>query len=161
MKRVLRAFLVTMVVLSAGCDPGMTIRQIKSSGQVSNGGGAPNPQLAIDVDTTHPLIGETWYAPRVTITNPFESPVTVTSVDLIILGATCAEKHPQPGIYPLVVLPGETKVLPVMFDLHDDVRKTFRKPAQLRVSYIRNGEEEIDHAVIVGGPLDFGARQSD
>lgn len=154
MKQFVRALLGATAVLVVACDPGMTIRQTKSSGEVTNGGHAASPQVAIDVKTSHPLIGETWYAPQVRITNSSDSPITVTSIELTARRTTYANKPPQPGIYPLVVSPGKTEALLVWFDIGDAVKKTFQQPAELRVHYRSGSKEEIARTSIVGGPLD-------
>jgi hypothetical protein len=81
-KQVVTVFLTAMVVLVVACDEGMTIRQVKSLHEVPTGGGAPSPQVAIEVETEHPFISEAFYVPRVTITNRFESPITITVSNL-------------------------------------------------------------------------------
>jgi hypothetical protein len=154
-KQAVKAFLAAMVIFVAACDPGMTIHQVKSLREVPSGGGAPSPQVAINIETSHPFIGETWYTSRVGITNWFDLPITVTSIDLTAQGSTLTAKPPQPGSYPFVVLPRETKTLFVLIDLHDDVKKTFRKPAELHVHYRNGDKEEIASTAIVGGPLNY------
>ena len=158
MRRVVIVCLAAMVIFVAACDPGMTIRQAKRLGEVPDGERPPSPQVAIDIATDHPFIGHTWYGPQVRITNWFDLPITVTSIDLIARGDTYANKPPQPGLYPLVLLPRSTAVPLVWFDLNADVKKTFQKPARLRVHYRRDGKEEIATTSLVGGPPGSDAR---
>jgi hypothetical protein len=152
-KNKVRILVVAMPILTAGCDPGMTIRQTKSSYRATSEINPEDAQVAIDVKTSHPLTGETWYAPQVKITNSSNSAITVTSVELTSRGATYTNKPPQPGFYPLLVQPGKTEGLLVWFDLNEAVKKTFQQQAELRVHYRKDNKEEIAHASIVGGPL--------
>jgi hypothetical protein len=152
-KNKVRILAAVIAILAVACDPGMTIRQTKSPHEGTSGIGAAGAQVAIDVKTSHPLTGETWYAPQVRITNSSDSSITITSVELISQGATYANKPPQPGFYPLVVQAGRTEGLLVWFDLKDAVKKTFHQPAELRVHYRKDNKEEIARTSVVGGPL--------
>jgi hypothetical protein len=139
------AFLTAVMVLTIGCDPGMMIRQTSSPGAASGA------SAAVYVKTSHPLIGETWYAPEVKVTNSSDSPIAVTGVELAARSITYANKPRRPGTYPLIVPPGKTEALDIWFDLRDDVKKTFQKSAELRVHYQSSGKEEIAQANIIGG----------
>jgi hypothetical protein len=144
-------YLITVSLLLVACDPGMTIRQIK----VSNGTSA---QLTINVKTQHPLIGHTWYVPQVTVTNSSDSPITITSVELVAKRGTYVNKPRQLESYPSAVPAGKTETLDIWFDLTDDVKETFfRQPAELRVHYKSRGQDETAHVSIIGGPLDTSA----
>ena len=142
-------YLITVSFLLIACDPGMTIRQIKAS----SGNSAP---LRIEVKTQHPLVGQTWYHPRVAITNTLDSAISITSVELVTKAGTYADKRTES--YPLAVLAGKTETLDTLFDLTADVKKTlFRRPAELRVHYRSHGRDETTHVSVIGGPLDTGA----
>jgi len=137
--------------LTIGCDPGMVIRQTSSLGAA---GGA---SVVVYVKTSHPLIGETWYAPGVEVTNSSDSPITVTSVELAARSVTYANNPGRAGTYPLIVPPGKTEALDIWFDLHDDVKNTFQQPAELRVHYRSSGTEKIARANIMGGSQNTNA----
>jgi hypothetical protein len=148
MKRTGTLYFITVMFLLVACDPAITIRQIKAS----NGTSAP---ITINVKTEHPLVGHTFYVPRVTVTNGADWPITITSVELAAKGGTYANKPRQPGSYPSAVPPGKTETLDVWFDLADDVKKTFfRQPAELRVHYRSRGRDETAHVSVIGGHLD-------
>ena len=131
----------------------MTIRQAKSPQKATSGISGGGAQVVLEVKTIHPLIGETWYAPQVKITNSSNSSITVTSVELISQDATFVSNPPQQGFYPLVVQPGKTEGLVVWFDLKNGVKKTFHQPAELRVHYLEDNKEQIAHTRVVGEPL--------
>jgi hypothetical protein len=79
----------------------------------------------IHVKASHPLISQIWYAPEVKVTNSSDSPITITSAELITRRETYANKTARPGTYPVVIQPGSTETLDVGFHLNDDVKKTF------------------------------------
>lgn len=139
--------MTAVMVLTIGCDPGMMIRQTSSPGAASGA------SVAVYVKTSHPLIGETWYAPEVKVANSSDSPIAVTGVELAARSVTYANKPRRPGTYPLIVPPGRTEALDIWFDLHDDVKKTFQGSAELRVHYRSSGKEEVAQANIIGGRL--------
>jgi hypothetical protein len=122
LRQIVSALFSAILLLMDACDPGMTIRQNKS---LSRAGGAAMPAVAIHVKTSHPLIGQTCYAPEVKVTNPSDSPITITSVELVTRRETYANKTARPGTYPLVIQPGSTEIIDVGFRLNDDVKKTF------------------------------------
>jgi len=129
----------------------MTIRQIKALNPTSD-------PITIAVKTEHPIVGHTWYAPQVTVTNGSDSPITITSVELAAKRNTYANNPRQPGNYPSVVSPGKSGTLDIWFDLTDDVKKTFfRQPAELRVHYRSRGEDQTARVSVIGGPLDTSA----
>jgi hypothetical protein len=144
-------FLTALAVLTIGCDPGTIIHQTSSLG-AANG-----TRVAVYVKTSHALIGETWYAPEVKITNSSDSPIAVTGVELAAHRVPYANKPQRPGTYPLIVLPGKTEALDIWFDLHDGVKKTLQDSAKLRVHYRSSGEEAIAQATIIVGPLNASA----
>jgi len=149
-----------LLLLLAGCDPGMSIRQAVqrdstriSPGMVNRG------SLAIHVKTSHVMIGETWYSPEITATNTFDSPVSVSAVELVVKGSTYSTEARRTGLSPVVVPSGQTETLDISFTLHHDVKTTFYKQSgELRVHYQRDGVEEIAQSRIIGGPLDTPAQ---
>lgn len=149
MKRTAGAlYLITVSLLLVACDPGMTIRQIEASN------GTP-ARITLNVKTKHLLIGETSYVPQVTVTNNSDSPITITSVELIAKRGTYANKPLQPGSYPMAVPPGKTETLDIWFDLADHVKETFfRQPAEVRVHYKSRSQDETAHVSVIGGHLD-------
>ena len=151
MRRIVRAVFGALLVLMVACDPGMTIRQADSpSNEEEVAKGPP----VIHVKTDHPLIGETWYAPEIKVTNTSGSSIFITRVELAARGKTY-ENHPhRPETFPLTIQPGSTDALDVWFQLEENVRKLFQQSAELRVHYRSSSSEGIAHATIVGGPLD-------
>jgi hypothetical protein len=148
----LGTLLTATLVVTVACDPGMTISQASSPGA------AKGARVAVNVKTSHPLVGETWYAPDTKVRNSSESPITVTGVELSARGVTYANRPRRPGTYPLIVPPGGTDALDIWFDLNDGVKKTFQQSAELRVHY-RNGDgEEVAEVKMIGGPLNTDAR---
>lgn len=139
----------------AGCDPGMTIRQAVQHDRVRVSPGTAGPEAAtVNVKTSDPLIGETWYAPDATITNALDTPITISRVELIAKGISYANKPRGQGTYPLVVGAGRTETLDICFDLREDVWKTFfKQPAELRVYYGSDGKEQIAHTTVIGEHL--------
>lgn len=156
MKLLLAALVIAIAFLSGACDPGMTIYQTHSATTESGSGDA---RVAVYVNTTHPLIGETWYAPDdVSVTNLSEKPIIITDVELTANGTTYKSTHPRAtGNYPLTIAPAKTENLPVWFDLKADVARTFEKAAELRVHFRKGGEDSVVRAHIVGGPLGTNA----
>jgi hypothetical protein len=137
----------------AACDRGMTIRQ-----DVPNEGREANTSVAIHVRATNPLIGETWYAPEVEITNLSGSPITVITVELVAQRATLQNKPRRSGTYPLEIPPRQTETLDIWFELADTVKKTLQEPAELRMHYRSGSKEQIAQTSLIGGPLDAGTR---
>jgi len=145
-KQIIRTFYGAAFILLIGCDPGITIRQVKPT--------SAGPQVTINVKTSHQLIGDTWYAPEVKVTNSFGAPITVTKIELAEGKATFENKPRRAGSYPVPISPGDTQLLDVRFDLDESVRKIFHTPTELRVHYRTADKDEIAHATIVGGRLD-------
>jgi len=147
-------FALGLLLIAVACgDPGMTIYQTNSNQSTS----APE-LVAVRVKASHPLIGETSYAPDndVTVTNSFDKPIVITKVELLANGTTYQHKHTgATNEYPLTVAAGKTETLPLWFDLKDYVKETFKNPAELRVYYRNGREESVAQAFIVGGPLDM------
>lgn len=136
-------------ILLAGCDPGLTIRQVEITRESSE-----NHQVTIHIKTNHQLIGDTKYVPEVRVTNSSGAPITVTKVELAERKATYENKPVRLGSYPVPISPGDTKVLDVWFELNDSVRTIFHTPIELRVHYRSGDKDEIARATIVGGRLD-------
>ena len=151
--RVIFFFSIGLLVIFGACDPGMTIYQTNA-----NQNGPANDRVTVRVKTSHPLIGETWYAPDndVTVTNSLDKPIVITKVELVTNRATYQHKHTgATNEYPLTVAAGKTEVLSLWFELNDYVKETFKNPAELRVYYRNGRDESVAHAFIVGGPLDM------
>src|SRR5262245_42919303 len=103
MRNRMRALLITVVFFCVACDPGMTIRQKKFSDETAKQQTTTGGQTIIEIKTSHVLIGESKYAPRVSITNASDSSISVTGVELISRGTVFANNPPPLGLYPLVV----------------------------------------------------------
>ena len=142
-----------MLVLMAACDPGMAIYQSNHSRKAVSSGAASLSQVAIKVKTRHQLIGERSYLTQIEVTNAFDSPITVTSIELIARDVTYANKPQVQESYPHEVPSHETSALQVWFELQDDVYRIFKTPAELRVHYQHGGQEQVIHTSIVGGHL--------
>jgi hypothetical protein len=100
MKPRARALLVVTFALFVGCDPGMTIRQINSRAESKRTVVIVTPDITIEVKTTHQLIGERWYDPQVNVMNSSDSPITITSVELVAQGVTYENKPRAEQTYP-------------------------------------------------------------
>ena len=150
MKQVIGSYSVIVAILLIGCDPGLTIYQVRPANIVNSA----SAEITIHVRTSHPLVGETSYAPEVKITNSSGAPITVTKVELAEGNATYENKPVRAGTYPVSISAGDTQVLDAWFDVKDGVGKIFHKPAELRVYYRSGDKEEIVSTTIVGGPLD-------
>jgi hypothetical protein len=153
--RVFFPFSIALLLIFAACDPGMTIYQTNPTTNQNN---SVPERVTVRVKASHPLIGETWYAPDndVTVTNSLDKPIVITKVELLANGTTYEHKHAgATNEYPLTVSAGKTETLPLWFELKDDVKDTFKTPAELRVYYRNGREESVAHAFIVGGPLDM------
>jgi hypothetical protein len=126
----------------------MTIRQEDPSAGI-----AANTNVVIHVRTTHPFIGETWYAPGVEVQNVSNSPVSVAKVELVARRTTFQNKPFRSGTYPAEIPPGSAATLDVRFDLADPVKKTFQEPVELRVYYRSGSKEQVAHTNLIGGSL--------
>jgi hypothetical protein len=132
------------------CDPGVSIRQIKSQGQTTVGRVAAENQVVLDVKTTRQLIGEAWYDPEVQVTNSTSSPITIESIELATRDKIYTNTPVRPEMSPLKIQPGSTETLHVSFRLDDAVYKVIRQPAELRVHYQIGGTQEIARTSVVG-----------
>lgn len=157
LRKLRTGLLLVFLPLLIGCDPGMIIHQAVQRGNFRHSQAiARASYLRVKVETTHPLQGETWYAPRVEATNLSASPITVSAVELVARGTTYENGPDWIKPYPLVVQPGQTQVLGVWFDLHDNVWKTFfKQAADLRVNYVIDAQEMTAHATIKGEHLNW------
>jgi len=108
--------------------------------------------VVVNVTTTRQLIGETWYAPKVKVTNESNSPVTVTNIELFVRSKTYANKTRE-AAYPSTIKPECTEALEVLFRLDEDVKKTFREPTELLVYYRIGEKQQIARATVTGGRL--------
>jgi hypothetical protein len=142
------ALLASVLVLTAACDPGMTILQ-----DAPNAGTAANKSVVIHVRTIHPFISETWYAPGVEVQNASDSPVSVAKLELVTRRTTFQNKPRRSGAYPAEIPSGTAATLDVWFDLADPVKKTFQEPVELWVYYRNGNKERVAHTNLIGGPL--------
>jgi hypothetical protein len=131
----------------------MTIRQGNPQAESGAGSDVGKSPVLIRVKSTRQLIGETWYAPEIQVTNSLKSPITITSVELAAQSGTYANTFPRPETYPKAIQPKDTETLRVLFRLDDSVRKTFEHPAELRVHYRADKLEGIANASILRAPL--------
>lgn len=144
-----------MQVLMVACDPGMIIRQESYPSKGSSGGFAPAEQVIVSVKTVNQLIGETWYDPKITVTNNSESPIIVTGIELFVQGKTYARDSTRTGASPLIIQSGSVRSLEVSFRLDADVKKMFfRHPAELLVHYQIGVDQKTARTRIVGANLD-------
>jgi len=148
LKRTAAAVFMAVLVLATGCDPAITIRQVPPPGATNSS------RVLVSVKTTHSFIGETWYAAEVTVTNSSVLPITLTEVELVARGVTYKNRPPATETYPSIVPPGTARALGVSFQLHENVRRTFRKAAELRLHYRTGDKDEIAEVSIAGEPLE-------
>jgi hypothetical protein len=151
LKLLRKAVVAIISVVMTACDPGISIRQIRPLGQTTVDSDAPDSPLLLDVKTTRQLIGETWYAPEVWVTNSGRSPINIKNIELATSGRTYADAPPQLNTTSLKVLPGSTQTLHVLFRLDDSVYKVFEQPAQVRVHYQSDGAQGVARAYVVSG----------
>jgi hypothetical protein len=147
---VVRALVIGMIVaLATGCDPGMTIRQAVPQLKAT-----PSGIIGIRVKTTHPFIGTKVYAPGVQVVNSSESPIVVVSVELVTQGGTFANKSGDLERSGREIPSGSTQPLDLLFDLAENVKRSFRQPAELRVRYRIGGKDQTVSASLIGDQLD-------
>jgi hypothetical protein len=147
--RVAGAFLAMTVAFLVACDPGMSISQEDMSKTSGSKG-----DLIIRIAPRHQLIGESRYSPKVEVTNTFDTPLKITSVELATLREIYANHPVAKGIYPVTLSARATAGLEVRFDLAEPVHKAFKQPAELRIHYLTVGGEKVATVRLVGGPLD-------
>jgi hypothetical protein len=146
-----------MPLLMVACDPGMSIRQVKSPVQGTIRSAASDAEVIVSVNTTHQLIGVTFYEPKIKVTNVANQPITVTNIELLARPKMYANEPPQPAQYPLRMQPGSTEVLQGMFWLDEDVQNTFQKPAELLVHYKIGDRPGIARVSVIRGSLSVPA----
>jgi hypothetical protein len=147
--------LVFAVLMSfLGCDPGMTVRQINSFVESKSAAVVATP-ISVNVKTTHQMIGERWYGPQVTATNPSDIPLTITSVELIASSQTLKNEDIAAKDYPVTLPAGSTVHLGVHFRFSDgvDVDKAFNNPGELRIHYSSQQGAGIVRVTVARGPL--------
>jgi hypothetical protein len=151
-----RTLLVVTFALFAGCDPGMSIRQIDSR-RLSKKTVLPEaPEIVIEVKTRRQLIGEKSYYPEIKIANVTDSPIIITNVELNAQGDTYENKPRENGTYPLTVPARSTAALDVVFRFGEGtyVQKVFKKPAELRVHYWIGDHDGVARTTLLGGSPD-------
>jgi len=146
-----KARFVALPVLMTGCDPGISIRQIKSPGQATVGKFATENQVVLDVKPTRQLIGEAWYDPEVRITNSSSLPITIENIELATADKTYANTPVRSETLPPKIQPRNTETIHVFFRLDGAVYKVIKRPAELRVHYESGGTHEIARVSVVGG----------
>lgn len=140
--RVKTALVVLGLLTLSGCDPGMYIHRATATGPLAH-----SKKLDVRVDEEWHLIGERYYSPGISVTNHFDSAVSVSSVDLITNTGTYRIEPFHWAPYPVRVSPGKTKTLRGGFQLRAPVYDTFcPHPAELRVHYRRLGTEAVSTA---------------
>ena len=149
MRRVFVAFVLPLPLLIVACDPGVTIRQADSPKEVGK-----RSSVILRVKSTRQLIGETHYAPQVTVTNTSEAPVLATGIELATRQKIYSDGSPRPQDFPEEVLAKQAHNFTVLFRLDDAVYKTFKEPAELRVHYRNGSSEDTAHIAVVLGSLD-------
>ena len=150
LRRTIQLASLTALLLIVGCDPGMTIREAVQRDRLHAPSVTASPnRVLISVKTDHAFIGETWYDPTITVTNLSSTQITITAVELAAKGTVYADK--RQAAYPLVVRAGQSVTVDPAFDLRDNVKTFFRRPADLRANYAIHGQQTTAHATIVGG----------
>jgi hypothetical protein len=140
-------------VLTVGCDPGMTIRQVGVPGRSASTASTSESQVEVSVGTTHPIIGNTSYFAEADVTNASASLISVTNIELFARNKTYANEFPEE--YPAKIPPGKTSALRVMFRLNADLWQTFfREPAELLVHYESGSQPKVARVTIIGAHLD-------
>jgi len=155
MKKMLATLTVLALMLLVACDPGMTVRQINSFVESENAAVHGIPQISVDVKTTHQMIGEGWYGPRVTVTNSSDIPITITGVELIADGTTFQNQPLAVKDYPVTLPAHSTVPLGVYFRFGTgmDVDRVFKKPGELRIRYSGQRGAGVIRVTVAGGPL--------
>ena len=152
MNNLLRIFLPLLLVMIAGCDPGMAIHEVPPT--TSNKSQQAAAPVNIQITTTHQLIGERWYAPRITFINHSTSKIIVTDAELVTSVAVYPNER-RPEAYPVEIPQDKTSVLETNFQLANDVKKTFQHVAEVRVHFRVGNREQVITKSVVAGPLDY------
>jgi hypothetical protein len=113
--------------------PGNNHRQINATADSERTAVIVTPDITIEVRTTHQLIGERWYDPQVNVMNSSDSPITITSVELVAQGVTYENKPRAKKTYPLTLLVRSTASLDIAFDFSEGVHRIFQEPVELRI----------------------------
>jgi len=149
-KRIALMLSLAALVFTAGCDPGITIRQANASRPPVTGDMVAQPELIVSVGKFHTLAGSGWYIPEIRVTNMSESPITITGVEVVTRRGTYANLPRRPESYPMMLATGTTETMDVRFQLQEGLQKTFRKPARLHVHYRSGRSDRTASASIVG-----------
>ncbi len=138
-KRVVLILSLAALVLTAGCDPAITVRQGSMVRRSATGSGIVQPELAVRVEKYRNLVGSAFYSPKIKVTNISDSPITITSIALVTEWDSFTDSPRRSQSFPLTLPPGATENLETAFDLRQGIQRTFRKPAELRVHYRDTG----------------------
>lgn len=137
---------LALILALVACDRTMAIRQ-------SNAGANRSP-VVIEVKEAHPFIGEKNYAPSISVTNPYDGPISIDRVELHVDQHTYSDKRPRPQDWPVTIAGKRTEQVVPLFDLGDSVWHVFyRKSTELQVYGRYNGEPIQTTATIVGEKL--------
>jgi hypothetical protein len=130
------ALVLALSMLIVTCDPGVTIRQADSRKEIGTPSG-----VIVRVKSTHQLIGTTFYAPLVTVTNNSEATVLVTGIELATKQRIYTDSSRRPQDFPGEISVKQAHDFTPWFRLDDAVYEALKEPAELRVHY-RNGNNE-------------------
>lgn len=144
------SMMIGLFAASMGCDPGMIIRQHEGKDAAVSSEEASDSNIAIRVADLNALIGETWYAPEVDVTNTGAASIHITKFELVTskrvyLLSERFEKKIQRNIDT-----GGSVHLRLWFDLDEPVYRAFHDGAALKVYYEYQGRE-FESSVLVKG----------
>jgi len=137
------------LILTAGCDPAVTVRQGSTLRRPVTGSMLAQPDLMVRVTKYRRLVGSGSYSPEIKVTNISDSPITVTSVALVTRRGSFLNSPRRPQSFPVTLPPGATGSIDAWFDLREGIQRTFRKPAELRVHYRSAGGDSTARVRLV------------
>ena len=146
--------LILLATFAAACDPGMKIRQRNSNTAPSDSQNSGRDTLDVHVAEKHPLIGETWYLPDITLTNNGNVPITVTRIELSTPEHTYQPKDEDKSKLGQVIKAGASVKLSLWYDLDKPVYEVFRQGTEVKVYYKAGEEEKVRTLQLEGVGLD-------
>jgi hypothetical protein len=146
-------FLSLACLLGTSCDPALSIRQVEPRDNAQRIRVPIEAQAVVQVQAAISFIGGRVYATGVKVTNSTGLPINVNAIMLVANGKTYSSQNKTQGQYPLTIPAGNTEELDVLFELDEDVLRTFKKAAELQVHYQSGGSEQIARATVIGGRL--------
>jgi len=123
------------LVVTASCDPAVTIRQGSTLRRQFTGPSVAQPELTVRVGKYRRLIGEGFYSPEIRVSNISGLPITITSIAVVTEWGALANSPSRRQSFPMAVAPGATGLLETSFETPEGLQRTFRKPAELRVHF--------------------------